>query len=112
MTIPTRVEQGITILSPKGRITIGSGDVAMRAAIQEALDAGAKNILVNMHDVTIIDSSGVGELIHAYTTTTNHGGKLKLCRLPAKVTDILTVTQLITVFDVYDDEMEAIESFE
>lgn len=112
MKIETRVEAGVTVLSPKGKITIGAGDISIRDSVRETLDAGEKKILIDMFGVTTIDSSGISELVHAYTTTTSHGGKLKLSRLPAKVTDILTATQLITVFDVYDDEIEAIESFE
>ncbi len=111
MKIETRVEADVTILSPKGKITIGAGDVAIRDAIQQALDAGGRKILIDMSGVTTIDSSGIGELVHAYTATTNRSGKLKLCCLPDKITDILTITQLITVFDIYDTIEEAIESF-
>ena len=111
MKISARHEHGVTILEPKGKITIGVGDVALREAVGEALDAGAKNILVNLGGVSTIDSSGIGELVSAYTTVTNRGGKLKLYNLPPKVSDILQITQLITVFEVYDDEREAIESF-
>ena len=75
------------------------------------LGAGAKKILINIKDVTTIDSSGVGELVSAYTTATNRGAKMKLVNLPPKVNDILTITQLITVFDVYDTEDEAVASF-
>ena len=73
--------------------------------------AGANNILVNLGNVTTIDSSGIGELVSAYTTVTNRGGKLKLLRLPPKVEDILQITQLMTVFEVFDDEAEALDSF-
>ncbi len=111
MKIDARHAQGVTILVPKGKITIGVGDVALRQAVAEALEAGARNILVNLGGVSTIDSSGIGELVSAYTTVTNRGGKLKLTNLPPKVTDILQITQLISVFEVYDDEAEALTSF-
>lgn len=111
MKIPARHSSGITILEPKGKITIGVGDVALRDAVHGAVDAGAQNILINLGEVTTIDSSGIGELVAAYTTVTNRGGNLKLLNLPPKVQDILQITQLYTVFDVYDTEEEAVASF-
>jgi len=111
MKVTTRQKGSVTILDLKGKITIGVGDIALRNAVQDAMSAGAKNILVNMADVTTIDSSGVGELVSAYTTATNRGAKVKLANLPAKVQDILHITQLITVFDVFDSEDEAVASF-
>ena len=111
MRITTRQINDVTILDLNGKITIGTGDIALRQALSEALVAGARNLLVNMARVTMIDSSGVGELVSGYTTTANHGGHLKLCSLPPKVSDILEITQLITVFEVFDSEQEAIESF-
>lgn len=111
MNVNMRQRDGVNILDLKGKITIGSGDVALRNAVQEAMAAGATKILINMKDVTTIDSSGIGELVSSYTTASNRGAKLKLFCLPAKVTDILTITQLITVFDVYDTEDEAVKSF-
>lgn len=111
MRVNVRQREGVTILDLKGKITIGVGDVALRDAIHEAMSAGATKILVNLQDVSTIDSSGVGELVSSYTTVTNRGGKLKLLNLPPKVADILQITQLITVFDVFEDEDEAIRSF-
>jgi anti-sigma B factor antagonist len=112
MKISARHRDGITILDPKGKITIGVGDVALRDAVQEALDAGAKKILINLTNVSTVDSSGIGEMVSAFTTVTNRGGSLKLVGLPPKVQDILQITQLITVFDVFDTEEEAVDSFE
>lgn len=111
MKIPARHNLGVTILEPKGKITIGVGDVALREAVHEAVEAGAVKILINLEDVTTIDSSGIGELVAAYTTVTNRGGNLRLMKLPPKVQDILQITQLVTVFDVFDSEDEAIASF-
>jgi anti-sigma B factor antagonist len=111
MNVNVRQSGDVKILDLKGKITIGSGEVALRNAVQEVLNSGAQRVLINMRDVATIDSSGIGELVSAYTTATNRGAKLKLVNLPTKVTDILTITQLITVFDVYDNEEEAIRSF-
>jgi anti-sigma B factor antagonist len=111
MKVNVRQRDGVTILDLKGKITIGVGDVALRNAVQEAIGGGATKILINLRDVTTIDSSGVGELVSAYTTATNRGVKLRLVNLPSKVSDILQITQLITVFDVYDSEDEGLRSF-
>ena len=111
MKVTVREREGVTLLDLEGKITIGVGDVALREAVGEALEAGARNILFNLSGVTTIDSSGIGELVSAYTTVTNRGGQLKLACLPSKVTDILQITQLIKVFEVHDDEAEALASF-
>jgi anti-sigma B factor antagonist len=111
MKVNVRQRDGVTILDLKGKITIGVGDVALRNAVQDAINSGATKIVINLRDVTTIDSSGVGELVSAYTSATNRGVKLILANLPAKVTDILQITQLITVFDVFDSEDEAVRSF-
>lgn len=112
MKISERQRDGVTILGPKGKITIGQGDVALRKAVHDALDkGGSRHILIDLGEVSTIDSSGVGELVSAYTTVTNRGGSLKLLNLPPKVSDILQITQLITVFDVHDDEEQAVASF-
>jgi anti-anti-sigma factor len=111
MNVNTRQSGDVTILDLKGKITIGSGDVALRNSIQEVMNNGAQKVLINMADVSTIDSSGIGELVSGYTTATNRGAKLKLFNLPSKVTDILTITQLITVFDVFDSEAEGVSSF-
>lgn len=111
MNISTRQNQGVTVLEPKGKITIGVGDVALRDAVLEQLEAGNTNLLMDMSGVSTMDSSGIGELVAAFTSVSTRGGKLKLLNLPPKITDILQITQLITVFEVYDDEAEAVASF-
>lgn len=111
MKVAKRRSDGVTVLDLKGKITIGVGDVELRNAVHDELGAGGRNILINLADVSTIDSSGVGELVSAYTTVTNRGGKLKLVHLPPKVADILQITQLITVFEVFDNEEEAVRSF-
>jgi anti-sigma B factor antagonist len=111
MKIEKRERNGVTILEVEGKITIGKGDVVLRDAVQQLLSAGVTKMLIHLGQVTTIDSSGVGELVSAFTTVTNRGGKLKLVNLPPKVNDILQITQLITVFEVFDNEDEALASF-
>ncbi|MHB8999421.1 MAG: STAS domain-containing protein [Thermoanaerobaculia bacterium] len=111
MKATTRNANDVQVISLQGKITIGAGDTQLRDVIQQALSDGKTKILLDMREVTTIDSSGIGELVGSFTTVTNRGGKLKLLRLPPKVTDLLQVTQLITVFEVYDDEAKALESF-
>lgn len=101
----------VKIIELQGKITIGTGDLQMREAIHGVLNGGGRKILVSMKDVTTIDSSGVGELVGCFTTATHKGAKLKLLSLPAKINDVLTVTQLITVFDVFENESDALASF-
>jgi anti-sigma B factor antagonist len=94
-----------------GRITLGEGSVQLRDATRDLLSKGSKNILLNLGDVNYIDSSGIGELVSAYTTVRNQGGELKLLNLTKKVHDLLQITKLYTVFDVKDDEATAIASY-
>ena len=101
----------VRIVELSGKITIGSGDVKIRELIDEALAAGKKNIVLDLAGVSTIDSSGIGEMVACYTTVTKKGGHLKLLRLSPKINDILQVTQLITVFEVFDNEDEAVRSF-
>jgi anti-sigma B factor antagonist len=111
MKASVRDSGNVSIIDLKGKITIGSGDIQLRDTITRLLDGGRKDILVNMNEVTAIDSSGIGELVGCYTTVTNKGGRLRLLHLPPKIQDVLTVTQLITVFDVYETEPDAVASF-
>ena len=111
MRANVRQRDGVTILDLKGKITLGGGDMDLRNAVQDAINGGATKVLINLKDVSTIDSSGVGELVSAYTTATNRGVGVKLTSLPDKISDVLTITQLITVFDVYDTEDEAVRSF-
>jgi anti-sigma B factor antagonist len=107
----SRTVDDVEIISLQGKITIGSGDTQLREVITNAVNAGKNKILLDLSGVTTIDSSGIGELVGSYTTATNRGGKLKLLHLPAKLNELLHVTQLITVFEVYENEAEAIASF-
>jgi len=109
--VSTRKSGDVTILDLNGKITIGVGDYALREAVHEALEGGAKKILLNLAGVTTLDSTGLGELVGSHTRASNQGAKLKLALLPPKVHDLLIITRLITVFEVYETEDEAIKSF-
>ncbi|MEA2239921.1 MAG: anti-sigma factor antagonist [Thermoanaerobaculia bacterium] len=111
MKATTRDVNGIEIIKLDGKITIGAGDQQLRDVIANTVAAGKNKILLDLSGVTTIDSSGIGELVGSYTTVTNRGGKLKLLHLPAKLNELLHVTQLITVFEVYENEAEATGSF-
>ncbi|HEU5400500.1 MAG TPA: STAS domain-containing protein [Terriglobales bacterium] len=111
MKASTRQVDGVTIIDLSGRITLGEGSVVLRDTIRNSVGQGVKKILLNLGDVTYIDSSGIGELVSAYTSVRNQGGELKLLNLTKKVHDLLQITKLYTVFDVKDDEASAIKAF-
>ena len=107
----TRQINGVTIVDLSGRITLGEGSVVLRDQVRDLLSRGNKKILLNLGEVNYIDSSGIGELVSAFTTVRNQGGELKLLNLTKKVHDLLQITKLYTVFDVKDDEASAVKSF-
>ncbi len=111
MKFQTRQVDGVTILDLSGRITLGEGSVTLRDAVRDVLTKGSNKILLNLGDVNYIDSSGIGELVSAYTSVKGAGGELKLLNLTKKVHDLLQITKLYTVFDVKDDEAAAIAAF-
>ena len=111
MTIDTRSVNGVTILEIHGKVTIGEGSREIRKKIPELLDGGNKDILLDLGDVSYVDSSGIGELVSSYTTVTNQGGQFKLLHLTKKIRELLAITKLLTVFDCYDDEETAVGSF-
>ena len=111
MKFKTRQVDGITVLDLSGKITLGEGSVTLRDAVRDVLSKGQNKILLNLADVNYIDSSGIGELVSAFTTVKNSGGELKLLQLTKKVKDLLQITKLYTVFDVKDDEAAAVASF-
>jgi anti-sigma B factor antagonist len=111
MKASTRQVDGITIVDLSGRITLGEGSVVLRDNVRDLVAAGNKKILLNLGDVTYIDSSGIGELVSAFTSVRNQGGELKLLNLTKKVHDLLQITKLYTVFDIKDDEATAIQAF-
>ena len=111
LTIASREVNGVIILDLSGRITLGEGSVQLRDAIRGLIGKGKKKILLNLGDVNYIDSSGLGELVSAFTTAKNQQADVKLLNLTKKVHDLLQLTKLVTVFDIYDDEASAITSF-
>jgi anti-sigma B factor antagonist len=111
MKASSRQIDGVTILDCSGRITLGEGSVVLRDLVRDLLSKGQKKILLNLGDVNYIDSSGIGEMVSAYTTVKNQGGELKLLNLTKKVHDLLQITKLYTVFDVKEDEASAVKSF-
>ena len=111
MKVATRQVDGVTILDLSGRITLGEGSVTLRDAVHDLLAKGSKKILLNLENINYIDSSGIGELVSAFTTTKNQGGELKLLNLTKKVHDLLQITKLYTVFDVKEDETAAVKAF-
>jgi anti-sigma B factor antagonist len=111
LAIASREVDGVTVLDLSGRITLGEGSVQLRDAIRDLIGKGQKKILLDLGDVNYIDSSGLGEMVSAYTTAKNQGAAVKLLKLTKKVHDLLQLTKLYTVFDIYDDEASAISSF-
>ena len=111
LAIASREVDGVTVLDLSGRITLGEGSVQLRDAIRDLIGKGQKHILLDLGEVNYIDSSGLGELVSAYTTARNQGAELKLLKLTKKVHDLLQLTKLYTVFDIYDDEAGAIASY-
>ncbi len=113
MSVKLTIRQvgSVTVIDAAGRITLGEGASQFRDAIRDLVAKGDKKILVNLSEVSYIDSSGIGELVSAFTTTKNQGGELKLLNLTKKVNDLLQITKLYTVFDVKDDEASAVKSF-
>src|SRR5215210_5660810 len=111
LDIKERQAGDVTILDMDGKITIGEGSVALRGAVRRLIEEGKKKILLNLSNVGYVDSSGIGELVSSYTTVNREGGQLKLLNLTQKIRDLLAITKLLTVFDTYDDEASALNSF-
>jgi anti-sigma B factor antagonist len=109
--LKTRRVGDVTVVDISGRITLGEGSSVIRDEMHVLTDQGNKKVLLNLADVTYIDSSGIGELVSGYTTMTNAGGTLKLLNLTKRAKDLLQITKLYTVFDVYEDEAHAVRSF-
>ncbi len=111
VTLKTRQVEGVTILDVAGQIKLGEGASTLRDALRDLVANNHLKILLNLGEVSYIDSSGIGELVAGYTTVTGKGGQLKLLNLTKRVTDLLQITKLYTVFDVHDSEASAIRSF-
>jgi anti-sigma B factor antagonist len=109
--LSTRQVGNVTVIDVAGRITLGEGSSALRETLRDLVTKNQNKILLNLADVTYIDSSGIGELVSGYTTVTNTGGSLKLLNLNKRVKDLLQITKLYTVFEVFEDEAAAIRSY-
>jgi anti-sigma B factor antagonist len=112
LNISERQAGDVTILDMSGKVTIGEGSVALRNTIRRLLGEGKKKILLNLSDVGYVDSSGIGELVSSFTAVNKESGSLKLLNLTQKIQDLLAITKLLTVFDTFDDEGEALASYE
>lgn len=106
-----RQVNSITVMDISGQITLGEGVTQLRELIRERLEKGNKHLLLNLADVTYVDTTGMGDLVRGFTTVSNQGGHLKLLNLSAKVKELMQVTRLYAVFEIYDDEGKAISSF-
>ena len=111
MEIVERTVSDVTVLDLKGKMTLGEGDELLKDKINSLLAAGKKKLLLNLEGVPYIDSAGLGEVVRTYTTVSRQGGSLKLLNLTKRIEDLLSITKLLTVFETFDTEAEAINSF-
>ena len=111
MTASTRIVDGVTIVDLRGRLVLGEESAGLRDLVRNLVSRGNKNILLNLRDVNYIDSSGLGELVSAFTNMRSQGGELKLLNLTERVHDLLQITKLYTVFDITNDEATSVKSF-
>lgn len=109
--LTTRQVGDVTVIDANGRITLGEGSSTFRDSLRDLTAKGNKKILLNLGDVSYIDSSGIGEMVSGFTSVTNQGGQLKLLNLTKRVKDLLQITKLYTVFEVFDDEAAGVRSF-
>ena len=111
MEIVERTVSDVTVLDLKGKMTLGEGDEMLKDKINSLLAAGKKKLLLNLEAVPYIDSAGLGEVVRTYTTVSRQGGSLKLLNLTKRIEDLLSITKLLTVFDTFDSEAEAVKSY-
>ena len=111
MQISERVIGDVVVLDVKGRITLGDGDELLKDKVNQLVTAGRKKIILNLADVPYVDSAGLGEIVRTYTTVSRQGGSLKLLNLTKRISDLLAITKLLTVFETFDSEEDAIKSF-
>ena len=111
MQILERTAGDVLILDVKGRITLGEGDELLKDKVNSLLNQGQKKIILNLAEVPYIDSAGLGEIMRTYTTVSRQGGNLKLLSLTKRIADLLSITKLLTVFETFDSENEAVQSF-
>src|SRR6187431_975132 len=111
MQIEERVDGDVTVLDLKGKMTLGEGDELLKDKINSLLSQGKKKLILNLEGVPYIDSAGLGEIVRTYTTVSRQGGSLKLLNLTMRIEDLLSITKLLTVFETFDTEPEAIQSY-
>jgi anti-sigma B factor antagonist len=111
MEIVERTVSDVTVLDLKGKMTLGEGDELLKDKINSLLASGKKKLLLNLEGVPYIDSAGLGEVVRTYTTVSRQGGSLKLLNLTKRIEDLLSITKLLTVFDTFDSEAEAVKSY-
>lgn len=111
LNIKERQAGDVIVLDLDGKITIGEGSVALRSAVRRLVEENKKKILLNLAGVGYVDSSGIGELVSSFSSVSREGGQLKLLNLTQKIQDLLAITKLLTVFDVYEDELSAVSAF-
>ena len=111
MEIQERTLQDVVVLDLTGKLTIGEGDELLKERISNLIQQGHRNLLLNLEGVPYVDSAGLGEIVRTYTTVSRQGGKLKLVNLTKRITDLLAITKLLTVFETYESEAEAVKSF-
>src|SRR5258706_1724373 len=111
MQIEERTIGDVVVLDVKGRVMLGEGDELLRDKVNSLMNQGRKKIVLNLAEVPYIDSAGLGEVVRTYTTVSRQGGHLKLLNLTKRITDLLAITKLLTVFETFDSENEAVRSF-
>src|ERR671918_233458 len=111
MQIEQRAAGDVVILDVKGKVTLGEGDEMLKDKVNSLVNQGYKKIVLNLADVPYIDSAGLGEIVRTYTTVSRQGGSLKLLNLTKRITDLLSITKLLTVFETYESEADAVRSF-
>ena len=111
MKIDERAVDGVTVLDLHGKMLIGEGDELLREKVNQLVENGTERIVLNLAEVPYVDSAGLGEIVRCYTTVSRKNGKLKLLHLTKRIHDLLSITKLLTVFEVYDTEEEAVKSF-
>ena len=111
MEIEERANSGVMILDLKGKLTIGEGDELLKDKVNSLIQQGHQKLLLNLEGVPYVDSAGLGEIVRTYTTVSRQGGKLKLLNLTKRIEDLLAITKLLTVFETFESEQEAVKSF-
>ena len=111
MQIEERIVDDVTVLDLKGKMTLGEGDELLKDKINSLVHQGRRKVVLNLEGVPYIDSAGLGEIVRTYTTISRQGGSMKLLNLTKRITDLLSITKLLTVFETYDNEADAVRSF-